>query len=114
MVIQRGDVFWAQIGPAHGSEPAHRRPVVVVQRNAINQSRFNTVVVVPLTSQLRHSHLPGNVRLRKDEANIPKASLARATHVTVLDKIRLVEKIGTLSRERLNEIVAAVCWVVGQ
>jgi mRNA interferase MazF len=114
MVIQRGDVFWAQLGAAQGSQPAYRRPVVVIQRDAINRSRFNTVVVIPLTSQIRHSHLPGNVLLRKDEANIPQASLARATHVTVLDKARLVEKIGTLSHARLDEIVAAVCWVIGR
>ena len=112
MVIQRGDVFWAQLGPATGSEPAYRRPVVVVQRDSINRSRFNTVVVVPLTSQTRHSHLPGNVLLSKNEANIPKASLARATHLMVMDKDRLIEKIGTLPRERLDEIADAICFMI--
>jgi mRNA interferase MazF len=86
----------------------------VVQRDAINQSRFNTVVVVPLTSQTRNSHLPGNVLLNRDEANIPKASLARTTHTTVVDKAYLREKIGTLSRERLEEVIEALCWVVGR
>ena len=114
MVIRRGDVFWAELGPATGSAPARRRPVVVVQRDAINQSRFNTVVVVPLTTQTRHAQLPGNVRLYKDEANIPRQSVARATHVTVVDKAFLRDKIGTLSQGRLEEIVAAVCWVVGR
>ncbi|MBM3278496.1 MAG: type II toxin-antitoxin system PemK/MazF family toxin [Candidatus Handelsmanbacteria bacterium] len=114
MVIQRGDVFWAQLGPATGSEPAHRRPVIIIQRDAINRSQFNTVVVIPLTSQTRHSHLPGNVLLGKSEANIPKASLARATHLMVVDKERLIEKIGTLSQERLEAIVDAVCWVIGR
>lgn len=114
MVIQRGDIFWARLGPADGSEPAYRRPVIVVQRNSISQSRFNTVLVVPLTSQTRHSYLPGNVLLSKNEANIPKASLARATHLMVMDKDRLIEKIGTLPRERLEEIVDAICWVVGR
>lgn len=114
MVIQRGDVFWASLSPATGSEPVHRRPVIVVQRDSINRSHFNTVVVIPLTSQTRHSHLPGNVLLSKGEANIPKASLARATHLMVMDKDRLIEKIGTLSQERLDEIVAAICWVIGR
>jgi mRNA interferase MazF len=88
--------------------------VVVVQRDSINLSRFNTVLVVPLTSKTQHSHLPGNVLLRKNEANIPRPSLARATHTMVVDKARLTEKIGRLSRERLEEILDAICWVVGR
>jgi mRNA interferase MazF len=114
VVIQRGDVFWAELGPATGSAPARRRPVVVIQRDAINQSRFNSVVAVPLTPQTQHAHLPGNVLLHKDEANLPRPSVARATHVTVVDKAYLREKIGTLTRERLEEIVDAVCWVIGK
>jgi mRNA interferase MazF len=58
--------------------------------------------------------LPGNVLLHKDEANLPRPSVARATHVTVVDKAYLREKIGTLTRERLEEIVDAVCWVIGK
>ena len=114
MVIQRGDVFWADLGPATGSASARRRPVVVIQRDAINQSRFNAVVAVPLTSQTQHAHLPGNVLLHKGEANLPSPSVARATHVTVVDKAYLREKTGTLTRERLEEIVEAVCWVIGR
>ena len=114
MVIQQGDLFWAQLTPAVGSSPAYRRPVVVVQRDSINSSRFNTILVIPLTSQTHHSHLPGNVLLRKNEANISKHSLARATHTMVVDRTRLIEKIGTLSKERLKEILDAVCWVIGR
>ena len=114
MVIRQGDLFWAQLGPAHGSEPASRRPVVVVQRNSINLSHFNTVLVVPLTSQVHHAHLPGNVLLSKKEANIPRSSLARATHTMVVDKTRLTEKIGTLNQTRLNEILDAILWTLGK
>ena len=40
-----------------------RRPVVVVQGNAINRSRLATVVCVPLTSNLTWVGAPGNVLL---------------------------------------------------
>lgn len=114
MVVRQGDVFWAQLPPAEGSEPAYRRPVIVIQRDAINQSQFNTVVVIPLTSQTHHGHLPGNVLLQKNEANVPRASVARCTHMMVIDKSRLVEKIGTLTQNRLNEILENACWVIGR
>jgi len=49
MVVCQGDVFWANLHSSKGSEPKDRRPVVVVQRDSINRSKFQTVVVVPST-----------------------------------------------------------------
>ena len=114
MVICQGDVFWAGLSPAKGSEPEFKRPVVIVQRDSINRSKFRTVVVVPLTKQTKHAILPGNVLLQKGEANLPKASLARGTHVMVIDKNRLLEKIGILSQKRINEIIDNIIWVLGK
>ena len=113
MVICQGDVFWAGLSPSPGSEPEFKRPVVIVQRDSINRSKFRTVVVVPLTKQTKHAILPGNVLLQKGEANLPKASLARGTHVMVVDKDRLSEKIGSLSQKRINEIIDNIIWVLG-
>ena len=113
MVIRQGDVFWASLSPSSGSEPENKRPVVIVQRDSINRSKFRTVVVVPLTKQTKHALLPGNVLLKKDEANLPKQSLARGTHVMVVDKSRLIDKIGTLSQKRTNEIIDNIIWVFG-
>ena len=113
MVICQGDVFWAKLSPSAGSEPAYKRPVVIVQRDSINRSKFRSIVVVPLTKQTKHSVLPGNILLKKGEANLPKASLARGTHVMVVDKSRLVEKIGSLSPRRIDEIINNIIWVLG-
>ena len=44
---------------------------------------------------------------------MPKESVARATHVTVIDRQRLTEKIGTLSPDRMEEITRAINWVIG-
>lgn len=114
MVICQGDVFWTSLSPSSGSEPAYKRPVVIVQRDSINRSKFRTVVVVPLTKQTKHAILPGNVFLRKGEANLPRPSLARGTHVMVIDKTRLIEKIGALSRKRIKEIINNIIWVMGE
>jgi len=113
MVICQGDVFWTRLSPSSGSEPAYKRPVVIVQRDSINRSKFRTVVVVPLTKQTKHALLPGNVLLQKGEANLPRPSLARGTHVMVVDKYRLIEKIGALSQKRINEIIDNIIWVLG-
>jgi len=115
MVIAQGDIFWARLSrfPA-GSEPQSKRPVVVVQRDSINRSRFNTVVVVPLTKQIKHVNIPGNVLLQKGDANLPRQSLARTTHIMVIDKSRLIEKIGTLPPIKTKEIIRNIMWVLGE
>ena len=114
MVISQGDIFWSMLARSTGSEPENKRPVVVVQRDSINRSKFNTVLVVPLTKQIKHAHIPGNVLLQKAEANLPSSSLARCTHVMVIDKSRLIEKIGTLPLKKTNKIIENIIWVLGQ
>ena len=113
MVILQGDVFLAELSVTIGSEPKQKRPVVIVQRNSINRSKFQTVLVVPLTTQTKHAHLPGNVLLKKGDANLPHPSLARGTHVMVIDKNRLQEKIGTLSKARTDLIITNIVFVLG-
>jgi mRNA interferase MazF len=113
VVILQGDVFWAELSATMGSEPKRKRPVVVVQRDSINRSKFQTVLVVPLTTQTKHAHLPGNVLLKKGDANLPHSSLARGTHVMVIDKNRLQKKIGTLFKASADEIVNNIVFVLG-
>jgi mRNA interferase MazF len=115
MVIARGDIFWARLSPSPpGSEPQGKRPVVVVQRDSINRSLFNTVVVVPLTKETKHVNIPGNVLLEKGDGNLPRQSLARTTHIMVIDKSRLIEKIGTLPPIKTKEIINNIMWVLGE
>ena len=114
MVVCQGDVFCADLYPSKGSEPRDKRPVVVVQRDSINRSKFQTVVVVPLTRQTKHADIPGNVLLKKGETNLPRESLARCTHVMVIDKSRLGEKAGTLTKKRRQDILNHLIWVLGQ
>lgn len=111
-MINQGDIFWADLAAPFGSEPGLRRPVLIVQRDAINHSRFNTVLVVPLTSRVHHAALPGNVKIPSGEGGLPHASLARATHVMVIDKDRLSDRIGTLPASRRVEILDAITWVI--
>lgn len=108
MVIKQGDIFWVDLGVPSGSEPAYRRPQLVVQNDVFNNSRINTVVVCSLTSNLRRARAPGNVLLEKDEANLPKKSVVNITQMATVDKTRLIEKIGTLSRDRMTQVLAGI------
>lgn len=108
MVINQGDVFWIDFGEPSGSEPAYRRPCLVIQNNLFNRSRINTVVVCVLTSNLRRAQAPGNVLLEKGEANLPKPSVVNISQVFTVDKRELDEKIGSLSSLRVRQVLHGI------
>lgn len=108
MEINQGDVFWIDFGEPVGSAPGFVRPVLVVQNNAFNQSAINTVLVCALTTNLRRAKAPGNVLLDENEADLPKQSVAVISQLFTLDKEQLIDKIGSLSKERIEQILEGV------
>jgi mRNA interferase MazF len=112
MVIAQGDVFWLDAGTPQGSGAGFRRPHVVVQNDVFNASRIQTTVLCSLTSNLARAKAPGNVLLREGEANLPRPSVVNVSQIVTVDKSVLTEKIGTLSRQRILEIVAGLRLVL--
>jgi mRNA interferase MazF len=108
MVIRQGDVFWVEGDEPLGSEPGLRRPYVVIQNDAFNLGRIQTVVVCALTTNLRLASAPGNVLLAQGEANLPKTSVVNVTQILTVDKAFLVEKSGSLSHRRLGQILRGI------
>ena len=108
MTIRQGDIFWVDLGEPHGSEPAYRHPHVVVQNNVFNISKINTVVVCALTSNVKKAGTPGNVLLRKGEANLPKESVVNITHLLTANKTDLQEKIGSVPASKTREIIEGI------
>jgi mRNA interferase MazF len=108
LTIRQGDVYWIDLGEPEGSEPGYRHPHVVVQNNVFNKSSINTVVVCALTSNLKRADIPGNVLLKKGEANLKKDSVVNVSQLVTLDKSDLIERIGALSPIRVKQIVAGL------
>jgi mRNA interferase MazF len=108
MVINQGDIFGIDLDAPNGSEPGYRHPHVVVQNNLFNRSKINTVVVCALTSNLKRAAAPGNVALSKGEANLPKKSVVNISQIFTVNKIDLSEKIGTLSKDRIHQILKGI------
>lgn len=95
-------------GEPGGSEPGYRLPAVVVQNDVFNASNIRTVVVCSLTSNLRHAEAPGNMLLVPGEANLREQSVVNVSQVFTLDKRDLLEKVGSLSGERIREVVSGI------
>jgi mRNA interferase MazF len=114
VVIRQGDVFWAALPAPTGSEAGHRRPVVVVQGDAFNASRLATVVVVPLTSNLRWAAAPGNVALPARVTGLPKESVANVSQLVAVDRSVLSELVGRVDERHLALILTGIDLVLGR
>jgi mRNA interferase MazF len=108
VVIQRAEVWWADLGEPRGSEPGYRRPVLVVQNDAFNRSRLPTTLVVSLTSNLRLVEAPGNVLVPAKASGLPKDSVANVTQLLTLDEDFLTERAGKLSPRLMAQVDAGL------
>ena len=114
MVIGQGETWWADLGEPVGSAPGYRRPVVVVQCDALNASRIGTIVCVPLTSNLKWARAPGNVLLSAAATRLLKDSVANVSLIVALDKGQLVERVGKVPRRQLELVLSGIYVIVGR
>ncbi|MFM2062018.1 MAG: hypothetical protein RLZZ507_1688 [Cyanobacteriota bacterium] len=110
-MVKQGDIYWIDLGEPIGSEPAYLRPYVVIQNDLLNGSQIRTVIVCALTSNLRRAKAMGNVLLELGEANLDRESVVNVSQIFTVDKAVLIDKIGTLSKARIRQILAGLLMV---
>jgi mRNA interferase MazF len=103
MDIKPGDLFWISPNETNGITSDHTHPHVVIQEDT-----SNTLQVCALTSNLKRTKEPGNVLLDQGEANLPRQSVVVVSQVSTVDKTQLGEYIGTLSEQRIHQVLAGM------
>lgn len=102
MEIRPGNVFWISPNETNRIASDYTHPHVVIRESISN------VVVCALTSNLKRSKEPGNVLLDKGEANLPRQSVVVVSQVSTVDKTQLGEFVGTLTEQRINQVLAGM------
>lgn len=113
MVIERGDIYWADLGAPAGSRSAKRRPVLVVQADGYNSSRLATVLSVVVTSNTALAAMPGNVFLPADVTGLPRDSVVNVTALVTLNKTDLSDRVGRLPQSLAEEVDRGLRRVLG-
>lgn len=109
---QRGEIWWADLPEPCRSEPGFRRPVLVIQADAFNRSRIQTVIVAVVTSNLALGQAPGNVLLPARSSGLPRDSVVNVSQVLTLDREFLTVRAGVLPARLRTRVDAGLRLVL--
>jgi mRNA interferase MazF len=108
--ILRGDVVWADLNPARGSEQGGLRPVVVISEDVFN-ARSGTVIAMAVTSQPQRAGFP--LTLELTSVKLPKRSWVKISQVRTLSVQRVGKKLGQIAPEELARLIEGLNEIVG-
>ena len=106
--MQRGEIWWATLGEPFGSEPGFCRPVLIVQDDAFNRSRIQTVIAIAITTNLELAKAPGNVLLPTRVTTLPRDSVANVSQLITIDKSFLSQRVGSLPLDLQEQVDAGL------
>ena len=107
MIIQRGDIYYADFRPVVGSEQGGVRPVLIIQ-NDVGNKHSPTVICAAITSQMHKAKLPTHVELKCKEYALAKDSVVLLEQLRTIDKKRLKDKVCHLDNNILLKIDKAL------
>lgn len=107
ITVFRGEIYYAELSPAEGSEQGGIRPVVIVQNNTGNK-HAPTTIVAPLTTRLGKHKLPTHVALNDTRSGLSHESIILLEQVRTISKTRLRNKIGYAPIEVMDEVNKAL------
>jgi mRNA interferase MazF len=100
----KGEIWWANLPASLGSEPAKRRPVLILQNDSFNRSAINTTICAVITSNTSLASAPANILLEKAVSGLAKTSVINFSQIVTIDKSRLTELVIMLSKPLLTEV----------
>jgi mRNA interferase MazF len=109
----RGEIWRAEFGMPYGSEAGYSRPVLIVQDDAFNESKIKTIIVLPLTTNLRLADAPGNVLVRKKESKLKDDTVVIVAQFYAIDKSRLKDKMSKINKETMEKVEVGMKLVLG-
>lgn len=101
------DIYYANLSKnTVESEQGGIRPVIIIQ-NDIGNKFSPTVIVLPITSEIKKENMPTHCIVHKSNRNGLKVdSMVLAEQIRVIDKSRLQDYIGFLDdKDEQNEVI---------
>jgi mRNA interferase MazF len=109
--MQRGDIYFADLNPVVGSEQGGTRPVLIVQ-NDLGNKHSPTVIVAAITSNTDKTQLPTHIKI-DESCGLSKKSVVLLEQIRTIDKKRISNKVGRLSKNDLEKVDEALAISIG-
>ncbi|MCX6633916.1 MAG: type II toxin-antitoxin system PemK/MazF family toxin [Acidobacteria bacterium] len=107
-MLERGDIWLADLNPRRGTEPGKTRPVLIVQCQALLDAGHPSTLIVPLTTKLTDDAEPLRIRVPAS-GRLPHNSDLLIDQLRAIDNRRLVEgPLARLPRQQMARVSAAV------
>ena len=103
MEIKIWEIFLVNLDPVKWSEQWWLRPVLIFQKTALNEI-FNTVFIIPITSNLKAKWYMLTYFLNKNISWLDKDSVCLVFQPRIIAKERLIKKIWEISEKDLEHI----------
>lgn len=110
MEIKRGEIYYADLSPAIGSEQDGIRPVLCIQNNAGNK-HSPTIIVAAITSRETRASFPTHVSI--STGGLRKKSYVLLEQIRTIDKTRLGEYVGKISKDEMGRVDHAIIVSMG-
>lgn len=111
--MKRGEIWWADLGPYRSLEQTGRRPVIIWQSDTLTRL-LQSVLVVPLTTNLDRAKLAGTALISASDGALADDSVALAFQMRAIPKACLKTRVRSLSIEELSELDLATDEAVGR
>ncbi len=111
--MKRGEIWWADLGAYRPREQTGRRPVVIWQSDTLTRA-LQSVLVVPLTTNLDRARLAGTAMIEATENGLSQPSVALAFQMRAIPKTFLLERIRNLTGDELDELELATDEALGR
>jgi len=112
MEVTRGEIFLADLNPVIGTEQAGIRPVLVIQIDKANKVSPHTIII-PFTTKIREAILPSHTKIPGGIGGLKEDSVLLCEQIRVIDKRRLLRKIGILDEYYMNEVMKSLKVILG-
>jgi mRNA interferase MazF len=112
-VVTRGEVWWVDFGDPVGSAPGYQRPGIIVSADRFNNSKIDTVTIVPMYSNLKHAQHAGNVFLAASATGLDRDSVANVTGIGALDRLQMTRYVGLLPPSLMAQLDTGLRLALG-
>lgn len=102
----RGEVWDMRLDPTVGHEQGGSRPCLVVSNNHLNQSRAETIIVVPISRTQRP--VVSHILIEPPEGGLTDAGHIKCEHVRSLSTDRLIRFRGDINRNTMQAVEGAL------